>query len=121
MSDQSEPIRVIVTGGRFYDKRKHVYDVLDSLMPIYLLGHGACPYGGADILAEEWAKSREIWYQGFPAAFGTEGKSAGPMRNRLMIAAFAPDLVVAFPGGTGTADCVMVARAAGIKVTEARP
>lgn len=114
-------LHVLVTGGRNYDNRQHVYDVLDSLMPIGSLGHGACPYGGADILAEDWAKSREVPYSGYPAAFSTEGRSAGPQRNRTMIADFQPDLVVAFPGGRGTSDCILVARAAGIKVMEAKP
>lgn len=125
-NDPALPIVVLVTGGRFYDERLHVYTVLDTLAPISLLIHGACPYGGADILAEDWAKSRQIPYIGYPAPFATMGKPAGPWRNREMIKLYGPQIIAthgcitAFPGGTGTADCVTVARAAGIKVLEPR-
>ena len=39
------------------------------------------------------------------------------MRNRSMLA-LNPDLVLAFPGGIGTANMVRIAREAGILVTE---
>jgi len=44
------------------------------------------------------------------------GKKAGPLRNQRMIDEGRPDLVVAFPGGKGTADMVRRAEAAGVKV-----
>ena len=44
--------------------------------------------------------------------------SEGSARNQYMIATGAPDLVVAFPGGLGTADMVERAKAAGIEVIE---
>lgn len=117
---------VLVTGGRHYNDRKRVYDVLDDLharVGITEIWHGACPVGtgGADILAEDWAKSREIDYRGFPAKFSTEGPSGGPQRNGRMVRMLQlrpivraggeeKGIVVAFPGGRGTANCVKYAK-----------
>jgi hypothetical protein len=48
-----------------------------------------------------------------------EGKAAGSIRNQRMLDAEKHiDVVVAFPGGRGTADMVRRARAAGIHVLE---
>lgn len=114
-------MRVLVCGGRFYDNRALVYATLDMLMPHTMeIAHGACPYGGADILAEDWAKSREVWYRGYPAKFRSEGPSAGPKRNRTQRSAFQPHLVVAYPGGSGSADMTAVGRAAGVFVWEVK-
>ena len=49
------------------------------------------------------------------AAFPRRG--AGPVRNARMLVE-KPDLVIAFPGGPGTADMVRRARAAGVEVVE---
>jgi hypothetical protein len=46
------------------------------------------------------------------------GKGAGPRRNKQMIEEGNPDLVIAFPGGRGTADMINRARAAGVRVIE---
>ncbi len=112
-------MRVLVCGGRDYFDKQTVFYTLDELHakePISLLIHGACPvgHGGADMLAEQWAKDREISYLGDPAKFQKQGRSAGPIRNQKMIDAWRPDLVVSFPGGSGTADMVKKALAAGI-------
>lgn len=110
--------RIVVTGGRDYANRALVYSTLDHLhatLDITQLMHGACPYGGADILAEDWAKSREVTYVGIPALFKQFGKLAGPARNRRMMRT-KPDLVVAFPGGRGTANCVHWAEVAEIPI-----
>lgn len=53
-----------------------------------------------------------------PADWKTHGKRAGSIRNQKMIDDYHPQLVVAFPGGAGTADMVRRARAAGIEVRE---
>jgi hypothetical protein len=72
---------------------------------------------GADLLAEKWALMRGIQVQAFPANWA-EGKSAGPRRNGKMIAEGNPSLVIALPGGRGTADMVLKARTAGVRVAE---
>ena len=46
------------------------------------------------------------------------GRKAGPIRNQQMLDEGKPDLVVAFPGGRGTANMMRIAREAGIEVIE---
>lgn len=53
----------------------------------------------------------------YPADWERYGKRAGPIRNRKMLDQ-GPDLVVAFGGDKGTADCVREARRRGIAVRE---
>jgi hypothetical protein len=55
-----------------------------------------------------------------PADWFSHGKAAGPIRNQEMLAMEAPALVVAFPGGRGTADMVRRARKAGVDVLEVK-
>ena len=52
----------------------------------------------------------------YPADWKKYGKSAGPLRNQRMIDEGKPDLVVAFPGGVGTADMISRAKAYNISV-----
>jgi len=101
----SGDITVLVCGGREYSDRKHVFSVLDELhakRTIGLLVHGNAP--GADHLAEQWAKKRQVMYTGVPAPWKVLGKAAGPLRHSYMLDKSTPDVVIAFPGGTGTAD-----------------
>lgn len=110
---------VLVTGGRDYSDAAMVAEVLGHVLAragsMQLLHGGAT---GADALAAEWAVAHRVDAVAFPvlvSEWNRLGKSAGPIRNARMIAE-RPDVVVAFPGGTGTADCVAQARAAGIPV-----
>lgn len=101
-------MRVAVSGGRDYNEQLVVWTTLDAVHTkhgITLLIHGACHVGGADILAEDWAKSRQVDYLGVPAKWKRDGKSAGPIRNTYMLKTFQPELLVRFPGGLGTAHC----------------
>ena len=114
-------MRIVVTGGRDYENVGLIWAVLDTIhesTPIDLLAHGACHLGGADIHAENWAKSREVPYMGIPAKFktGKKGKAEGMIRNGRMLDLVKPDLVVAFPGGNGTAGCIKEAIKREIKV-----
>jgi hypothetical protein len=77
--------------------------------------HGACPTG-ADRWADEWATTSWCPAVTFEADWKAHGRAAGPIRNQQMIDDGRPDLVVAFPGGRGTADMVRRARRAGIVV-----
>ena len=67
-------------------------------------------------MAGEWANSAGVSVEEFAADWRGHGRAAGPMRNADMLAIGVPDLVVAFPGGRGTANMVKQARAAGIRV-----
>lgn len=73
---------------------------------------------GADLLARRWSEYKGIECLTFHAKWSRHGPSAGPIRNQQMIDEGKPDLVVAFPGGRGTADMVRRARIAGIRVIE---
>jgi len=108
---------VLVCGGRAYFDRARVFEVLDRIHadePITRLVDGAAP--GADSLGHRWAVERRVPTSRYRAAWTRYGLAAGGIRNRRMYLASKPDLVVAFPGGSGTADMVKVARAGGTRI-----
>ncbi len=116
------PVRILVCGGRNYSDRERVWQVLSPLaidghsgqmLPVTLI-HGAG--AGADKLAAEVAKELGWAIEPYKANWGGFGPSAGPIRNRAMIDKGKPDLVIAFPGGSGTEDMVARAEKAGIPV-----
>jgi hypothetical protein len=76
---------------------------------------------GADQFAAYWGNRMMIDVRPFPADWRTYGKAAGPIRNQRMIDEGKPDLVIAFPGGRGTADMIRRAEAAGIEVIKVEP
>lgn len=106
---------VLVCGGRGYADRARVYAVLDELIPSLVIHGGA---QGADRLAAEWAAVRNRLQKAYRADWATYGRAAGYIRNQQMLDDGEPELVVAFPGGRGTADMVRRARAAGVPVRE---
>jgi predicted Rossmann-fold nucleotide-binding protein len=112
----SDPIRVIVCGGRDYANRSAVGGVLGILRDGTTIVHGAAP--GADSLAAEEAALRGLDVEAHPADWAAHGRAAGPIRNQRMLDAGA-ELVIAFPGGRGTADMVRRSREAGIVVLTA--
>lgn len=109
--------RIIVCGGRDFTDRELLEGTLDAIMGRWgdmMLIHGAAR--GADRMASNWAFARGIPQWHFPADWKRYGKGAGPMRNQQMLDEGNPSLVVAFPGGDGTADMVRRAKAAGVAV-----
>lgn len=122
------PFVVLVCGGRSYASRASVFAALDRVHlrteEIVRVIHGDArrlvkgEWVGADHFAGEWAESRGVYCDPYPADWTKYGKGAGPIRNSKMLMEGAPDLVIAFPGGTGTADMVDKARKQGIKVWE---
>lgn len=114
--------RVLVCGGRRYGERATVFDALDRIHtsePISIIIHGGAP--GADRLAAAWATGRCVSSVCVPADWERFGRGAGPMRNTAMLVDWTPDLVVAFPGGAGTADMVGKAERGGIRVMRMWP
>jgi hypothetical protein len=110
-------MKVLVCGGREYRDVRRVYNELDRLhseTPITLIIHGGAD--GADRLAGDWAHDRNIECTVYKADWKTYGRSAGPRRNSQMLTEGKPDLVVAFPGGIGTADMCDKARRAGVRI-----
>lgn len=109
-------MRVIVCGGRNYSDQARVDNVLNTIDGIRHLFHGNAR--GADTLAGSWGNRQDgVSVHAVPAEWKKYGRKAGPIRNQKMLGQ-SPDLVVAFPGGKGTANMVQQAKAAGIEVIE---
>ncbi len=116
---------VAFTGGRDYRDRALVKCIMDLVQccttaePFVELRVGDCPTGLDAIVAS--FPYKVVVYR---AAWDKHGKAAGPIRNAAMLNTKSDalnsnvDLLVAFPGGRGTADCVCQARALGIAVLE---
>lgn len=106
-------MRILVTGGRDFGNIRALYKVLDDIKPTEICQGGA---KGADLLALNYAIGKNIPHKTYPANWKKHGKAAGMIRNREMLEDFKPDIVVAFPGGVGTAAMVKIAKAAGVLV-----
>lgn len=102
---------VLVCGGRDYTDAATLDKALDDLHKrnrFTHLIHGAAQ--GADSLAGAWARDSGVQEVSCPANWVHFDRAAGHIRNRAM-ADLSPDLVVAFPGGPGTANMVSLAKA----------
>ena len=109
--------RVGVTGGRdFNDSKTVTFAVMSHCEPDDVIVSGAAR--GADTLAEEAAHFFRLEVERHPADWNTHGKAAGFIRNQEMVDS-GLDLLIAFPGGRGTADMVARAKKAGIEVVSA--
>lgn len=113
-------MRVLVCGGRDYGNYDYLKTFLSALQvveaPFSCIIHGAAR--GADTMAGTYARRHNIPLEECPANWEVHGKSAGIIRNKQMLDEGKPDLVVAFPGGSGTAHMVKIAKAAGVRVIE---
>jgi hypothetical protein len=112
---------VLVCGGRGYggtkEEQAHIYSTLNGIhvdTPIEKIIEGGAT--GADTWAYEWAMDSSIQVKVYPANWNKYGKSAGHRRNAEMLKYEDVDLVVAFPGGAGTASMVHMALNKGIEV-----
>lgn len=114
---------VAVTGGRDCRNGGHVWLVLSRLHAtrrIDVLVTGGAT--GADAHAEAWACRHRVQLSRWAVTKEQwqEGYSAGPRCNEMALAATMPDLLVAFPGGTGTNGCVRAAESLGVVVVDER-
>lgn len=107
-------MRLLVCGGRSYEDWSVVSKTLKEIGPTILIQGGA---PGADRLAHKWADHNGVPVVTYPANWSA-GRKAGPMRNVFMLLDGRPDMVVAFPGGKGTADMVRRATDAGIPLKQ---
>lgn len=124
-------MRVLVCGGREFDDWPLFCKTMDKLfevnglnnqsvfetreIPIYIIHGNAI---GADFLARVWCNLWGFKELRYPADWRKHGKAAGAIRNQQMLDEGQPDIVVAFPGGTGTADMVRRAKKIGVEVLE---
>lgn len=119
-------MRILVCGGRDFTDWKFVHKWLydyctknfnwPTAYPEIISGMAR----GVDTIAANWARDNWIPVHEFPADWKTHGKAAGFIRNQQMLDEGKPDLVVAFPGGAGTADMIHRAKKAGVRVIEVK-
>lgn len=127
--------RIGVTGGRDFDDFNLVVHTLCQMPRDAVLVHGVAS-GADNLCAEWWAEIQEREVDPHPAAWdapcrpsckpghrrprrgGTYCPAAGNYRNQEMVDS-GLDLLIAFPGGSGTADMIRRARTAGVRVLDA--
>lgn len=112
-------VKALICGGRdFNDGWLFLWtmDEVHANMQITMVVHGGAR--GADTMAGEWADRNNIPVRVYEADWKTHGKSAGPIRNRQMLDEEDPDIIIAFPGGSGTAHMVKISKDAGKPVLE---
>ncbi len=108
-------MRVLVCGGRDFNDIKLLWATLNEINITVLIQGGA---RGADEHAKHYAQDTVIPFEEYPADWNKHGRKAGYIRNKQMLDEGKPDLVVAFPGGKGTAMMVKLAKEAGVKTIE---
>lgn len=108
---------VIVTGGRDYNDYVMVCYILGILNIDLIIQGGAW---GTDKLALEFAKANNIECKTIKADWTKHGKAAGLIRNKEMLESYPDAIVVAFPGGRGTANCVRQALERNMVVLEVK-
>lgn len=112
-------MKLLVCGGRDYEDVDGLYKFLDTTFDTSIVTHiiqgGA---RGADLFAGKYARDRGIQEVICPANWTREGKSAGFIRNHMMLNLLDKDddYIVAFPGGNGTAHMVKIAKGRGYRV-----
>jgi hypothetical protein len=117
-----KPSRILVCGGRDFTDQARINQVLNECRPFFepefLLIHGGAR--GADMGAHVWAFFAGCAVMRMDANWDFYGRQAGAVRNRWMLKWAKPDLVIAFPGGNGTANMIAESRKAGVEVYEVR-
>jgi hypothetical protein len=116
-------MRVLVCGGREFDDwalftksiKEHIGVFRGPNPDITIIQGGAT---GADFLAKVYAKWVGFSHREFKADWKKHGRAAGYIRNKQMLVEGQPNLVIAFPGGDGTADMIAQAKKAGVEVIE---
>lgn len=113
-------MRLLVTGGRDFKNFAYIRQVLNMVstaVPLSVLIHGDAP--GVDRLCKAWASQHSIPVLPYPADWDGLGPSAGPIRNSEMLLDSYPDIVVSFPGNTGTRNMKKKVRKAGVFLIDA--
>lgn len=125
-------MRVLVCGGRDFGRDLVTWNfIVETLDRRLLWGNSGNEYYnditiiegdayGVDKRAGQWATDTGAKLEIYPADWEKHGKRAGYIRNKQMLDEGKPDLVIAFPGGAGTAMMVKLAKEAGVPVEEVK-
>ena len=105
---------ILVCGGREFgnrlDEEVFIYDALSHIFWEYEVPSDAIVIAGAsrgaDSVALDWAETNGYVIKKYPAEWNKYGKAAGPIRNKRMLDENNIRLVIAFPGGRGTANMI---------------
>lgn len=114
--------KILVCGGREYKNQEQFDRAMEYAMqwfdPYFCIIQGAGGARGADKKASFWCFIRGYPCMEVRALWNIYLNKAGPLRNKWMLDFGQPDLVIAFPGGPGTANMVKQSRERGIDVWE---
>lgn len=110
--------RILVCGGRKYNDYRHLSHFLNQIAATrfadkFIIIHGGAK--GADSLAATWASQQLKPSAKIEPLWGSDPFAAGLVRNEMMLL-LVPELVIAFPGGSGTRDMIEKAKAECIEV-----
>ena len=128
----SAAMRLLVCGGRRFRDVPRLWADLDGIHQRRIVEHddgisclinGRQQYvekdgtiSGADYWAYQWSLARGIPSERYFADWDNLGRSAGPIRNRLMRDEGKPTHGLAMPGGTGTSGMVALLKEIGVPV-----
>jgi hypothetical protein len=129
-------LNIVITGGRHFDDARAIWSALDEIIDrlcghrifqsvtCLKLFHGEAP--GTDSLAGIYSTEKGIPVVGVGANWKKLGRAAGPERNRRMLEAALQDaggdgsvVLISFPGGKGTENCIETALSMGISHIQA--
>jgi hypothetical protein len=103
--------RYLICGGRDFADQALLDKALAALIlhpEDAVIVHGDAR--GADRMGAKWGHDHGAEVEPYPADWERFRSAAGPLRNQAMLDVGKPDVVLAFPGGKGTADMVTRAR-----------
>ncbi len=111
-------MKVIICGDRYWTDYDAIEKYIRTLPPRSTIIHGDCK--GADKIAAHLGEGYGHEVIPEPAKWDDYGNAAGPIRNKLMLDKYNPDLVVAFhrdiSKSKGTKDMVNRAKKRGVEV-----
>jgi hypothetical protein len=116
--EKGQEVKLIIAGGRDYFPRhgdgQMIRRVVDQLGVVEIVSGCA---NGADEIGEIFSFGMGKEPKRFPAEWGEWGKAAGPIRNKQM--ADYGDVLLVFPGNSGTVNMIEQAKKKGMRIYSA--
>lgn len=111
-------LKICVTGGRDFNDKDFIVKTLSKFVgQNIILAHGGA--SGVDEISAEFACQQGWPVIEYKADWKKYGNSAGPIRNEEMLFKFKPHMLIAFPGGKGTLNCINNAKSKEILIVYA--